>query len=87
MGTAYFWGGGIPTPSSMMFTLLDFIFFLQVYIMVNMQADVGDEIIHAYVRLPFDTISVSRMITDIHTKVEGKTITNVHLYYVASLAT
>ena len=54
--------------------------------MVNMQADVGDEIIHAYVRLPFDTIPISRMITDIHTKVEGKTITNFHLSYVASLA-
>ena len=54
---------GFQTLARILFTLLDCGCFPQVCTMANMQADVGDKLIHAYVRLPFDMIPTSTTIT------------------------
>ena len=71
LGNWILWGGGIPTPSSIPFIVLDSIWFLQVCTTENMTADIGDDIINGYVQLPFGIIPTLTMIIDIQTNGEG----------------
>ena len=64
-------------PEIIIFSHLDSRLFLQVCMTANIRADVGGDIIHVYVRLPFDMIPTSMKIAYIHTNGELQTIASI----------
>ena len=47
--------------------------------MANIRTDIGDKIIHEYLKLPFEKIPTSTEITFIHTTGKGQTVRSIQL--------